>query len=225
MPCRLEPPGPSHTQGSRAGKHVKRGPEPIRGHLIVFEGPDGVGKTTLSKQLVAALRRRRVMATWFSFPGHEPGTLGAEIYALHHARRWRDIDPLSRQFLHLAAHFDLIQRRILPALRQGRWVVLDRYWWSTFVYGTAAGAAPKALTLGIQAERLVWGKIQPTLTFLIERPIRGGRPPVRLRDLYRVIARREGGRHPVEIVQNNQTIAFALEKIADLVLSVERRSR
>ena len=49
------------------------------GRLIVIEGADGSGKTTLAHVLVAHLQGVGLRAVYFSFPGREPGTLGAEV--------------------------------------------------------------------------------------------------------------------------------------------------
>jgi hypothetical protein len=47
--------------------------------------------------------------------------------------------------------------------------VLDRFWWSTWVYGRAAGVVPKVLDSLIEAEKLQWGQIVPSAVFLVER--------------------------------------------------------
>ena len=93
-----------------------------RGRLVVFEGPDGVGKTTLAEALVGELTCRGTRCEYFSFPGKDPGTLGRLVYEVHHDPKKfgiRDINPTSKQVLHIAAHVDAIERRILPALEEG----------------------------------------------------------------------------------------------------------
>jgi dTMP kinase len=44
--------------------------------LIVFEGPDGVGKTTLVSSTARFLRQSGVPFLSLSFPGQKTGTLG-----------------------------------------------------------------------------------------------------------------------------------------------------
>ena len=192
-----------------------------QGRLIVFEGPDESGKTTISKQVAATLNSRGQKCIWLAFPGHEPHSLGAEIYSLHHDPRFGDAPPLSLQLLHIAAHVESIQRRILPALKAGTWVVLDRFWWSALAYGLAAKVEPKALNLALQVEQLQWGRVRPSIAFLFVRDLPNlkkqpsGR--VRLQHIYQQIARREKCRHSVQIVQNNSTLEEVCTLVTDIV--------
>ena len=128
---------------------------PAIGKLIVFEGNDGVGKTTLAQQLAARLRDSGVSCEYLSFPGKDLGSLGRLVYELHHDRSGQivtDINPTSLQVMHVAAHIEAIENSILPALKAGRWIVLDRFWWSTWVYGMALGIAERSLKAMLHLE-------------------------------------------------------------------------
>src|SRR5438045_3271890 len=101
--------------------------------LFVFEGANEVDKSTLAAMLTRKLRRENGACDLFAFPGNKTGTLGRHIHNLHHSTNKfgiKRIEATSLQLLHIAAHVDSITSRILPALRHGRLVVLDRYWWS-----------------------------------------------------------------------------------------------
>jgi dTMP kinase len=149
-----------------------------RGGLIVFEGPDGVGKTAIAGSLRSYLENRRVRCELFSFPGKEGGTLGRLVYGLHHAAgsraRASKPDATALQLAHVAAHIDVIERRILPALRNRSCVILDRFWWSTMVYGTLAGADPWSIKAMLRLEQHHWRGAPKPFVILVRR-VQGAR--------------------------------------------------
>jgi hypothetical protein len=126
----------------------------------------------LVKLLAEYLNAKKIPNQIFSFPGDRPGTLGKLVYEIHHSPGHFDVatlSPIGLQALHIAAHLDSIVQTIAPAISSGNWVVLDRFWWSTWVYGRAAGVVPKVLDSLIEAEKLQWGQIVPSAVFLVER--------------------------------------------------------
>lgn len=166
---------------------------PRRGHLIVFEGPDGVGKSTVAGRVAEILRAKGRACRLLSFPGREDGTLGQLVYRLHHdaaALGIREISETARQALHVAAHLDVMERVILPALAAGEHVVLDRFWWSTLVYGRAGGIPPSTLTALIEPEIRLWAG-QPATLFLVDRetPIDRDEPAAVWQELRRLYAK------------------------------------
>jgi hypothetical protein len=207
------------------------------GKLIVFEGPDGVGKSTLAKGLVDSLAGRGTPCDLLAFPGREAGTLGRHVYDLHHdPGRFgvANIPPASLQLLHVAAHLDAITGHILPALRAGRWVVLDRFWWSTWVYGLAAGVKKVSLEPMLAVERPEWDGVVPMAVFLVRRgsPLRGDVPIDRWRQLvsgYNDLALVEQAGHAVFHIENEGTrdeaVRRALEALDGLRFRVATPAR
>lgn len=192
------------------------------GKLLVFEGPDRSGKTTLSVAFVEYLREKGEECDYFAFPGHEPGTLGKLVHELHHnseAVGINTLTPTSLQLLHVAAHIDAIESRILPALKKGRTVVLDRFWWSTWVYGKVAGAPQNILKAMIRAERITWGKVRPATIFLVHRKFGDDQTDDhhRLSGEYINLAAREARHQGVAYIKNEGTIAEALEQLVSFV--------
>lgn len=181
------------------------------GQLIIFEGADGNGKSHLATYLTVLLQEAGVEAEQFSFPGRSAGSLGSLIYQLHHAPEdvgVKSITPLGLQALHIAAHLDLVEGTILPTLRAGKWVLLDRYWWSTWVYGMADGANEQCLELLIRAEKTLWDGIQPAASFIVDRveALRKENSPERfelLRRLYAEVVEREADSERTHVIDNN----------------------
>ena len=142
------------------------------GKLFVFEGPDGVGKTTLCKEFSNLLSSKGITNKVLSFPGQKQGSLGKIIYDIHHLRLdvlTDDIHPTSLQVLHLAAHIDQIEQQIKPLLDKGTFVVLDRYWWSLYAYGQLNSVPDDILDSIIDIEKRFWGELKPEAIYYIQR--------------------------------------------------------
>ena len=191
--------------------------------LFVLEGPDDVGKTTLAHTLAEQLRATGTECDCWAFPGHEPGTLGKLVYDLHHDVSHTGLErlpPTSLQLLHVAAHSAAIESKILPALDAGRTVVLDRFWWSTWVYGVVAGVDRRVLRDLIALERKLWKTVQPAHVFLIERPAHTAenvRTRPKLAAEYIRLAKRETKRYPVRTIRNASSIDAAVAQMLRVV--------
>lgn len=141
--------------------------------IIALEGPDGVGKTTVSRAVENALRERGIDCVRFAFPGRDAQTIGGHVYELHHdlARFGiRGLTPLALQTLHVAAHVEAIDTQIRPAFVRGATIILDRCWWSTWVYGLAEGVSRARLRALLSFENRVWDDVGPPCVILLRRP-------------------------------------------------------
>lgn len=110
----------------------------MRGHFITFEGGEGAGKSTIVPSLTAKLKQAgyEVLAT------REPG--GIEI-----AEKVRNVvldtantnmDARTEALLYAASRRQHLVQKILPALRQGKVVLCDRFIDSSLAYqGCARG--------------------------------------------------------------------------------------
>lgn len=197
----------------------------VRGRLVVFEGPDGIGKTALTNAVAEELTRQGEPCEYFSFPGRNPGTLGHLVYEVHHTPKNFSIDhiePASLQVLHVAAHLDAIARRIFPTLEAGRSVILDRFWWSTIVYGIVGGVDRGILDAMINLELKGWGAVEPDMAFLVTRhkPLRKEGSDERwqhLRDAYGELAREQARRYPVETIANEGSLDKAVKQVLQVL--------
>ena len=195
------------------------------GQLLIFEGPDGTGKTTLSLRLVEWLTSQGHHARYVSSPGRIEGSLGELVYNLHHSpERYglHGISPAAKQLLHVAAHIDALHSTIIPALESGEIVVMDRFWWSTVAYGKVSGMDPESLRLMIDLELHHWSHHRPTAIFLLVRST-----PVRmehssavhnlLEDAYAELETTEKGKYAVHRISTARTIEESLYDISSVV--------
>src|SRR6516162_10960988 len=104
----------------------------MRGRFITFEGGEGAGKSTHAALLAQRLRALGIPVQLTREPGGSPG---AEI--IRHVLLSGAAKPLGAEveaMLFAAARDDHVQRTILPALQNGKWVISDRFADSTRVY-------------------------------------------------------------------------------------------
>jgi len=138
--------------------------------FIVVEGPEGAGKSTLTRWLTAQLlaEGRRVLTV--RQPGGTPIAEAARKLAL---KSKHEITPAAELFLFLAARADLVDRVVRPALDDGQVVVADRYDLSTLAYQVAGRGLPRVEVEA--ALRLATGGLVPDLTLVLDVPVAVGR--------------------------------------------------
>jgi len=135
--------------------------------------------------------------------------------------------------MHIAAHLDAIESRLRPRVLSGECVVLDRYWWSTWVYGMAGGVPEAVLNPLIEAEVAMWGAAQPEIIFLVRRsaPVNRGMAQTQfdtLAGLYRRLATREQSRQRVVMIDNDGDATTTIEAVVTALRSlanVPRKAR
>lgn len=194
-----------------------------RGKLFVLEGPDGVGKTTLARALVKTLGGSTGRYLYLAFPGGGRGSIGELVYRIHHARRESGLERLTAsalQILHVAAHADEIEHSIRPALAAGKTVLLDRFWWSAWVYGRRSGVGLNVMKSLVELEKSCWGKLRPSAIVLVDRPIlresaEDETEQDALRSSYRRLARRESQDSPVVRFVNRLPVPESVGALAD----------
>lgn len=111
-----------------------------RGPLfIVFEGIDGSGKSTQCDLLF-----RHVVALGFQAVRLAEPTDGTWGRAIRSMLKDKDMPAVEEQFrLFMLDRDDDVKRNIIPALKEKKIIIMDRYYYSTAAYQGAAGVAPE----------------------------------------------------------------------------------
>ncbi len=141
-----------------------------RGHFISFEGGEGAGKSTQIARLAEWLSGRSIDAVKTREPGGSPGgEVIRKLLVEGDADRW---DGKTEALLHFAARADHLARTIRPALKEGRWVLCDRFADSSMAYqGYGHGLGPAFIQTLYD---LVVGDEGPELTLIFDLPVEEG---------------------------------------------------
>ncbi|WP_297804342.1 dTMP kinase [uncultured Brevundimonas sp.] len=142
----------------------------MRGRFITFEGGEGAGKTTQARLLAERLREHGIDVVQTREPGGSPGAEEIRAIAVSgDAERW---SARTETLLMYASRSDHLERKILPALEEGKWVVCDRFADSSRAYQGAGGGAPESLIEALDLH--VVGDNQPNLTVVFDIPVEVG---------------------------------------------------
>jgi dTMP kinase len=141
-----------------------------RGRFISFEGGEGSGKSTQIKILAERLTGVKLHVIVTREPGGSPG---AEIIRhLVLSGMGKLLGPEAETLLFAAARDDHARTVIEPALKQGTWVLSDRFSDSTRVYQGALGHVSPGILNAMQ--RVTIGDLKPDLTVILDVPVEIG---------------------------------------------------
>ena len=107
-------------------------PETTPGLFVVFEGGDGVGKSTQVLELVTRLQNRRIEPVLTRQPGGTP--IGAKLRKLLLDPGHPELTARTEALVYAADKAQHVEEVILPALVRGDVVVCDRYVDSMIAY-------------------------------------------------------------------------------------------
>ena len=141
----------------------------MKGIFITFEGIDGCGKSTQTS----------MCKTWLEELGRtvllvrEPGgtKIGERIRELLLDKKNSSMAPLTELFLFEAARAQIVEEVIKPALSEGKIVICDRFFDSSYAYqGCARGLGPEMVShLNMDAT----GGLAPDITFFLDISVEG----------------------------------------------------
>jgi dTMP kinase len=136
----------------------------LAGRFIVFDGPDGSGKSTQFTRFADACRQAGLTVCEVREPG---GTsIGEQIRRVLLDPENHDMSLRCEMMLYMASRAQLVEQTIRPALERGELVLADRFISSTLAYqGTAGGMTPEEI---LAVGRVAVGAHWPDLTVVFD---------------------------------------------------------
>ncbi|MGK0273610.1 MAG: dTMP kinase [Cocleimonas sp.] len=134
------------------------------GLFITFEGVEGAGKTTNIEYIAEKIKAsgHEILLT------REPGgtELSEAIRELLISKEYPEMHVTTELLLMFAARSEHLNKKILPAINEGKWVLCDRFTDATFAYqGGGRGISETTIST---LETLVQGTLKPDFTFLFD---------------------------------------------------------
>lgn len=139
----------------------------LRGKFLVFDGPDGSGKSTQLNRFIAAAEGAGLTVCEVREPG---GThIGEEIRKVLLDAKHEQSHPMDlrcEMMLFMASRAQLITQRVEPAIKRGELVIADRFISSTLAYQGSAGGLPIPDILAVG--RVALGRYWPDLVVVFD---------------------------------------------------------
>jgi len=173
-----------------------------KGKFITVEGGEGAGKSSNLSFIQSLLEAAGIEVVFTREPG---GTdLGEDIRELllgHKHTGMADDTELLMMFASRAEH---LNRKIIPALEAGTWVLCDRFTDATYAY--QGGGRNISFERIAMLENWVQGDLRPDITLLLDLPVETG--------LKRARNRSEPDRFESEKIEFFENVRSAYLKIA-----------
>ncbi|MEM9752493.1 MAG: dTMP kinase [Planctomycetota bacterium] len=117
----------------------------LRGSFVVFDGPDGSGKTTQFRRFMELCESQGISVCEVREPGGTAiGERVRDLLLHYRDEEHGEMAPACEMLLFMASRAQLIAERVRPALERGCLVLADRFISSTLAYQGTAGGTPVA---------------------------------------------------------------------------------
>ena len=141
-----------------------------RGKFITIDGVEGAGKSTQITFICDYLKAKGVNVILTREPG---GTdVGEKIRTLLLSNSTGEMHADTELLLMFAARNEHIQNKIMPALKQGDWVLSDRFTDASYAY--QGGGRGLDVSRIVQLEQWVLQDFTPDMTLLLDVPVEIG---------------------------------------------------
>ena len=140
------------------------------GRFVTFEGSEGCGKTTQIGLAAAWLKERGIPFLTTAEPGGTP--LGRRIREILLNRSSCTIGAEAELLLFAAARAQHVRETILPALKEGTWILCDRFADATVAYQCFGRGLDAGFIQILNAFSAL--SLKPDMTLLFDLPVATG---------------------------------------------------
>ena len=134
------------------------------GRFVVFDGPDGSGKSTQIERFTAWCAEHDVPLEIVREPGGTP--IGEAIRRVLLDPAHEEMTVRTEMLLYMASRAQLVEERIRPALEAQRMVLADRFISSTLAYQGQAGGLDQLEIL--EVGRVAMDGVEPDLVVIFD---------------------------------------------------------
>lgn len=196
------------------------------GKLIVFDGPDGGGKTTQARSAQDRLEYAGKKMLHLREPGGTDVGEAVRTILLH--PQHKDMTLRTELLLYQASRAQLVETRIIPALKNGEYVLLDRFYSATFAYQVIAGDLPKKKAMNV-IDFATLG-LRPDLALIFDLPPEAGLARCGKRELDRIEQRdlgyhrrvRQGFLEYAQLNPDNTVVIDATRTVHEIQADVQK---
>ena len=132
--------------------------------FITFEGGEGSGKSSQINILKSKLTDKGIDVVCTREPGGTPSAeILRELVTTGDVNKW---EPMTEALLMFASRYEHTKNLIIPSLENGKWVLCDRFYHSTYAYqGLGHGLGLEAMEA---LKKISIGEIEPDLVFFLD---------------------------------------------------------
>lgn len=202
----------------------------MKPYFITLEGIEGSGKTSSLSVITDILEKKEIEYIVTREPGGS--SIGKKLRSIL-LNKDTHISAETELLLMLADRKDHLEKKILPNLKKGIWVISDRYMDSSFAYQGGGRRLGKDFVLSI-SNNLNLPK--PDLTLLFDLPVKVSLKRVeargkldrfekeqlefhqRIRDAYLELAKRESKR--IKIIDSTQSMDQMFNSVTNIIENI-----